>query len=127
MFRRAGRRAAKIGCMRSTHALDSRLDRLLASRADDRRRRVEPQVRAALAALSAAGAEVELFGSFARGEFRMNSDVDFLVVRRGPLQETQIFNTICDHLKAAPFDLVFADRLAPGSLELMRRDAHVRV
>ncbi len=102
---------------------DSPLDDLLARRAADRRRVVEPQVRAALAALQSAGVEAELIGSYARGEFRLGSDVDFLVIYRGPMSEAEIFAMICDHLKAASFDLVFADRLAPATIELMRLDA----
>ena len=104
---------------------DTLLDRLLARRADARRAVVEPQVIAALGALRAVGAEVELVGSFARGEFRLNSDVDFLVTSPGGLSETQIFNTVCDHLKAASFDLLFANRLSQSSLDFMRRDAQV--
>jgi predicted nucleotidyltransferase len=112
--------------MIAVRPLATRLDHLLARRAEARRRLVEPQAVAAIAALRLAGAEVELVGSLARGEFRVNSDVDFLVLARGLLSETLIFTTICDHLKAASFDLVFADRLAPVSLEVMRRNARPR-
>lgn len=112
--------------MIAARPLANRLDHLLARRAGARRRLVEPQALAAIAALRLAGAEVELVGSLARGDFRVNSDVDFLVLARGPLSETLIFTTICDHLKAASFDLVFADRLAPASLEVMRRNAGLR-
>lgn len=76
--------------------------------------------------MRAAGVEVEVVGSLARGEFRADSDVDILVHGVGHLSETQVFSLICDHLKAAPFDLVFADRLSRSSLELMRRDARGR-
>lgn len=109
-----------MGIVRAT---DTPLDRLLARRAAHRLAAVLPEAMATLAALSAAGSNVALVGSLARGTFGLNSDVDFLIVDRGPLSDTQIFNIVCDHLKAAPFDLVFADRLSPISLGLMRRDA----
>lgn len=80
---------------------------------------------AAIDTLRLAGTEVSLVGSLARGDFRVNSDVDLLVMHRGLLTETQIFNVICDHLKASAFDLVFADQMAPESLELMRGNARI--
>lgn len=118
--------AAKICDMATARTRDTRLDHLLAHRADERRRLVVPQVAAAIDALRLAGTEVSLVGSLARGDFRVNSDVDLLVMNRGILTETQIFNVICDHLKASAFDLAFADQMAPESVELMRTNARVR-
>ena len=67
-----------------------------------------------------------MVGSLARGDFKIQSDVDFLISDKGPLSELDVFNITSDHLKDAPFDLVFADKLKPENLELMRSDAHRR-
>ena len=104
----------------------SRLDRLLDARACEKLATVEPQVECVLKKLREAGAHVEIVGSLARGDFKIHSDVDFLVSDKGPLSELDVFNITSDHLKEAPFDLVFADKLKPVNLELMRSDAHRR-
>lgn len=112
--------------MGTVRVRDTPLDHLLARRAAERRKVVVSQVDQAIAALRAAGVDAEVVGSLARGEFRADSDVDILVHGVGRLSETQVFSLICDHLKAAPFDLIFADRLSRSSLEIMRQDAQVR-
>ena len=104
----------------------SRLDGLLDQRALQKWAIVNTQVELALAELQRLGVGVELFGSVARGEFRVHSDVDFLVTGRGPLSEADVYKGIADHLRDASFDLVFVDRIAPHKLELMRLDAQAR-
>lgn len=104
----------------------SRLDRLLDLRASKKLAVVAPQVHMALTELRRNGVDVELFGSMARGEFRTHSDVDFLINVRGHLSEVEIFAIISDALKHVTFDIVYADRLNPINLELMRLDAHRR-
>lgn len=104
----------------------SRLDRLLEARALQKLAMVGPQVDYVLKKLREAGVHVEIVGSLARGEFKIHSDVDFLISDKGPLSEVDVFNLTSDHLKDAPFDLVFADKINPKSLELMRSDAHRR-
>jgi predicted nucleotidyltransferase len=105
---------------------DTPLDRLLARRAQLRLQTVAPQVEATLAAIRAAGVLVDVFGSYARGEFRISSDVDFLVSDRGTLTESAIYAVAFEHMTGTRFDLVFADRVAPGTLELMRGDSRRR-
>lgn len=109
--------------MGSIRTPNTRLDELLSLRAQERRKAVTPQVDATLAALRAAGVQVEVFGSYARGEFRVNSDVDFLVLDKGPMTQTQVFGVVYDHLSLAKFDLVFADRTQPQTVALMREDS----
>ena len=109
--------------MGSIRTPNTRLDHLLSLRAQERLKAVTPQVDATLAALRAAGAQVEVFGSYARGEFRVNSDVDFLVLDMGPMTQTQVFGIVYDHLSLARFDLVFADHTQPQTIALMREDS----
>ena len=104
---------------------NSRLDHLLDRRVSEKLRTVVSQVAAALAKLRQAGVRVELVGSMSRGEFRLHSDVDFLVMDKGRLSETDIFNIISDDLKGTGFDLVFASRLSSQTLALMRADANL--
>jgi predicted nucleotidyltransferase len=105
---------------------NSRLDRLLDSRASEKLTTVGPQVECVLKKLREAGADVEIVGSLARGDFKIHSDVDFLISDKGSLSEVDVFNITSDHLKDAPFDLVFADKLKPRNLALMRSDANRR-
>ena len=107
-------------------ARNSRLDRLLDSRASEKLATVGPQVECVLKKLREAGADVEIVGSLARGDFKIHSDVDFLISDKGSLSEVDVFNITSDHLKDAPFDLVFADKLKPKNLALMRSDANRR-
>ena len=109
--------------MGSIRTPNTRLDQLLSLRAQERLKAVTPQVDATLAALRAAGVQVEVFGSYARGEFRVNSDVDFLVLDQGPMTQTQVFRIVFDHLSLARFDLVFADPTQPQTVALMREDS----
>lgn len=75
--------AAKTSAAATARTRDPRLDHLLARRADDRRRSVALQVASAINALRLAGTEVSLIGSLARGDFRVISDVNLLVMNRG--------------------------------------------
>jgi predicted nucleotidyltransferase len=103
---------------------DSRLDALIERRGRALRSLVEPEVLASLAALREAGVIVEVVGSFAQGRFRSTSDVDFLVLDPGRVSEGKVHDLLAGHLRSAPFDLIFADRLPPGSADLML--AHAR-
>lgn len=109
--------------MGSIRTPNTRLDELLSLRAQDRLKAVTPEVDATLAALRAAGVQVEVFGSYARGEFRVNSDVDFLVLDSGPMTQTQVFKIVYDHMSLARFDLVFAEHTKPETIALMREDS----
>jgi predicted nucleotidyltransferase len=102
------------------------LDRLHARRAAARGVIVLRQAEQALAALKTHGTNAELVGSLARGQFRMNSDVDFLVDEPGTLTEGQIYGLISDHLRDAPFDVNFAWRMTPTALAVMRANARSR-
>lgn len=105
---------------------NSRLDRLLDARACKKLATVGPQVECVLKQLRGAGVHVEIVGSLARGDFKVHSDVDFLISDMGNLSELDIFNITSNHLKDAPFGLVFSDKVNPISLALMRKDAHRR-
>lgn len=105
---------------------NSRLDRLLDSRALEKLVSVTPQVDLALWQLRKAGVQVDVVGSVARGEFRSHSDIDFFVSEKGPLSEVEVFNLIAENVKATPFDIVFAERLSMQSQKLMRDDSQPR-
>lgn len=112
--------------MFARRALDTPLDRLHAHRAAARAAVVLRQAGQALAALKTHGTQAMLVGSLARGQFRMNSDVDFLVTEAGRLSEGQIYGLISDHVRNAAFDLNFAWRMTPEALALMHADARRR-
>ena len=109
--------------MLTRRPLDSPLDHLQARRAAARRAVALQQAESALAALGAQGARAELVGSLARGQFRLNSDVDFLVMEQGPLSQGQIYGIISDHLRDAAFDVIYASRMTPTGLATMLDDA----
>ena len=110
--------------MLSQRKPDTRLDALLDKRGRALRSLVEPEVTAALAALRGAGVVAEVIGSFAQGRFRSTSDVDFLVLDSGSLNERRVHDLLAQHLRSAPCDVVFAGHLPPGQADLML--AHAR-
>lgn len=104
----------------------SPLDRILDKRVEKKLKTINPQIEKTLTELRRAGVNVEIFGSMARGDFRIHSDVDFLVTDKSNLSETDIFNIISDNMNGTPFDVVFAENLQQKTVKLMRFDAHAR-
>jgi transcriptional regulator with XRE-family HTH domain len=101
----------------------SRLERLLAGRAAQRRRKALALAARTLGALRAAGVSASIVGSLAKGRYRAGSDADFLVEDRGPLSESRIV-TIAERTMAGfPFAIIFAGRADAALLEMMRKEA----
>lgn len=121
----AGAREARAGgtARVSGAGARSRLGRLLAGRALERRRRALALAGRTLGALRRQGAVARIVGSLAKGNFRADSDVDYLVEDRGGLAESRITAIVEASMKGFPFDVAFADRADPRLLELMREEA----
>lgn len=101
----------------------SRLDRLVAARALERRRRALELAARTLDALRREGVSACIVGSLAKGGFRANSDVDYLVEERGAVAESRVMSIVEGSMKGFPFDVTFADRADPKLLAMMREEA----
>lgn len=97
----------------------SRLARLFATRAVERRRRALGLAQRTIRALCRAGASARVIGSLARGKFRADSDVDFLVLERGGLPESRILGIVERSMAGFPFDVTFAERTDPRLLAII--------
>jgi predicted nucleotidyltransferase len=102
----------------------SRLDGVLDRRASIKLKTISPKIESALNDLRSNGVQVELFGSVARGAFKIHSDVDFLIIDKGGLSETDVFNKVSDQMSGTPFDIVFLEHLPLETAKLLRLDAH---
>jgi transcriptional regulator with XRE-family HTH domain len=104
-------------------APSSRLGRLFARRATERRRRALELAGRALDALRRSGVSACVVGSLARGRFRADSDVDFLVEDRAGLPESRILGIVEAAMRGFPADVTFAERADPRLLAMMRQEA----
>src|SRR3990172_4790093 len=77
----------------------------------------------ALRRLKNAGVAAAVVGSLARGAFKPGSDVDFLIEARGGLNESRITDLVASAMQGFPFDVVFAERVDPSLLRLLRAEA----
>ena len=101
----------------------TRLERLFAARSADRKARAAALAGKAMSRLASQGVSARLVGSMARGGFRPDSDVDFLIENRGGQSEPRIIDMIERELRGFPFDVIFAERADPRMLETIRREA----
>jgi predicted nucleotidyltransferase len=62
-------------------------------------------------------------GSLAKGKFRADSDVDFLVEDRAGLTESRIVGIVERSMAGFPFDVAFAERMDPRLLAIVRKEA----
>jgi len=104
-------------------APSSPLGRLFAQRAIERRRRALELAGRTLEALRRSGVSARVVGSLARGRFRADSDVDFLVENRGGLPESRILGMVEASMKGFPADVTFAERADARLLAMMREEA----
>ena len=101
----------------------SRLGRLLADRAVARRQRALELARRTLNALRKRGVSACVVGSLAKGRFRADSDVDYLIEHRGGVPESRVMAIVEAEMKGFPFDITFASRADPRLLAMMREEA----
>jgi transcriptional regulator with XRE-family HTH domain len=104
-------------------APSSQLGRLFAQRATERRRRAMELAGRTLEALRRAGVSACIVGSLAKGRFRGDSDVDFLVEDRGGLPESRVLGIVEGSMAGFPADVTFAERADARLLEMMRQEA----
>lgn len=101
----------------------TRYDRMVAERTQRRREAAEAAVARALGALRPRGIDIRIFGSLARGEFRVHSDVDFLV--HGAI-DSEIRVVVEVEVAAAmrpsglPYDLFYLDDMTPEQAAAFR-------
>ncbi len=94
----------------------SRFNIIIAERTQRRRIAAEAAAARALAALRPKGIDIRVFGSLARGDFRVHSDVDFLVY--GPI-DSHIRSAVESGVAAAigdselPYDILYLDDMTP--------------
>lgn len=101
----------------------SRLGHLLHARGEARRQLAMRLAATALRRLKSAGVTAAVVGSLARGAFRPDSDVDFLIEQRGGLSESRITDLVASAMQGFPFDVVFAERADPSLLRFLRAEA----
>ena len=101
----------------------TRLVRLLRARGETRKHTAVRLAAATLRRLRKAGVSACIVGSLARNQFRTDSDVDYLVENGGGLRESRITGLIEASMDGFPFDVVYAERLDPELLALMRAEA----
>ncbi len=101
----------------------SRITRLLHARGLARKSEALALAKATLRHLRQAGVSARIVGSLAKGNFRTDSDVDYLIEDRGGQPESRISSLIEAAMHGFPFDVVFADRADPVLLRLMREEA----
>lgn len=101
----------------------SRLARVLTTAALTRRARALALAQATLRLLAARGMRARVVGSLAKGGFRADSDVDFLIEGRGRVPPRDVIGIIESAMKGFPFDVIFSDRADPKLLALIREEA----
>ncbi len=101
----------------------SRLGKLLSARARQRLRRARELASRTLARLSARGVTARIVGSLAKGRFRADSDVDYLIENRGKLSDAEILSVVEACMKDFPFDVIFRDRADWKLLEMMLKES----
>lgn len=97
------------------------LANLIARRTQLRRVACEHSARAVREALRSAGATVRIVGSVEAGRVHEHSDLDVLVVDRGPLREGELL-ALAERHSTVPVDLIFDDELAPHARARIERE-----
>ena len=103
----------------------TRIERILAARAEERRRLASRLSRATLKHLAALGVEAKVIGSLAENRVRPNSDVDYFIEDRGGMADYKIIREIEKTMHGFPFDVIFAEYLPHGMAPMIApRSAH---
>ena len=94
-------------------------------RSDARRAKLRPQVDALFAEFRRHGITSEVIGSYARETaiFEDGSDLDILVEAHSGVEEVDVWTMAWEALKDVNVDLVFASRLRPETVRLMKEHA----
>lgn len=103
----------------------SRMDRLIEARAEERRKIATERACALLAQLRHDGFEAAVVGSLAAGRFRAHSDVDVLAPGPvGGLERAHVERAVAQAMRGSgiPCDLIFACDLTPQQLKEFEHD-----
>lgn len=102
----------------------TRWQTIIAERTEKRRQVAQAAATRALASLGAKGFDIRIFGSLARGDFRVHSDVDFLV--SGPIDSERrviVESGLCRAMEESglPYDVIYLDDLTPAQAAAFAR------
>lgn len=98
------------------------LDELLTRHTQERAAKARTAAARALRALGRLGVEARLIGSLARGDHRLHSDIDILIVRCPDELRYRIEGLVEDALGGLPFDVVYLDEVAPARRAVLERE-----
>lgn len=102
----------------------SRIERLMAKRISERRSKAEAAAARVLSSLRSKGVEVEVVGSLSSGNFKLTSDVDFLVLQCPDHLRYGIEADVEDEMEGLPFDVVYLDEVrSPVFREKLLKEA----
>jgi predicted nucleotidyltransferase len=93
--------------------MPSKLEAIFAHRDAERRAEALPRAIAALEALREQGVDAGVIGSLARDRMRAHSDVDFVILDRGPLRFNDVLRIVDEKVSPVPWDVIFLDRVEP--------------
>ena len=99
------------------------LEEILAARTRARTEKARSRALRALQALERLGVDARLVGSLARGEHRLHSDVDILILRCPDELRYRIESIVEDELGGLPFDVVYLDEVVPAKRVKLQREA----
>jgi predicted nucleotidyltransferase len=86
---------------------------LTARRTAERARLARERAALVVARLAALGVEARIVGSLARGDFRLHSDVDFLILACPPELKYRIEAEVEDLMQGLPFGCIYLDEVRP--------------
>jgi len=98
------------------------LDEILATHTNARTARARKAAAKALRALGRLGVDARLIGSLARGDHRLHSDVDILILHCPDKLRYRIEGLVEDALGGLPFDVVYLDEVAPARRAVLERE-----
>jgi predicted nucleotidyltransferase len=99
------------------------LDEILAARTRARTAKARSAALRALRALGRLRVEARLIGSLARGDHRLHSDIDILIVRCPDELRYRIEGIVEDELEGLPFDVVYLDEVVPARRAALERES----
>jgi predicted nucleotidyltransferase len=98
---------------------------LTARRTAERERLAWARAALVIERLGALGIEARVVGSLARGDFRLHSDVDFLILACPPELKYRIEALVEDLMEGLPFDCIYLDEVRPERRARLLEEARV--
>jgi len=86
---------------------------LTARRTAERARLARERAALVVERLGALGVEASIVGSLARGDFRLHSDINFLILACPPELKYRLEAEVEDLMEGLPFDCIYLDEVRP--------------